>query len=148
MSFDSFAEQAAPRLRGALVAAYGPEVGADAAQAALAYGWEHWERLSAMRNPAGYLYRVGQTEARRSRRPQGFLPPPPPQELPLVEPGLTGALESLTEPQRVCVVLVHGFGWTRAEVSEVLEISVSSVRTHIQRAIVRLEQELKVEPRV
>jgi len=32
---------------------------------ALAYAWENWDRLSSMKNPVGYLYRVGQSRARR-----------------------------------------------------------------------------------
>jgi len=56
-----FVERTGSRLRAALVAAYGPDVGADAAAEALAYGFEHWDELESMSNPAGYLYRVGQT---------------------------------------------------------------------------------------
>ncbi|MCP4967042.1 MAG: sigma-70 family RNA polymerase sigma factor [bacterium] len=148
MSFESFVESAGPRLRAALVAAYGPDDGADAAAAALGYGWENWERLSAMANPAGYLYRVGQTTARRSTPRQGFLPPPPPQELPSFEPGLLPALEDLSEPQRVAVVLVHGFGWTQADVAELLEVTPSTVRTHLGRALTKLQAALEVEPHV
>jgi hypothetical protein len=29
--------------------------GRDAAADALAYGWEHWERIKDMKNPIGYL---------------------------------------------------------------------------------------------
>ena len=84
VEFERFAEVAAERLRTALVAAYGPDVGADAAAEALAYGWEHWPRLTAMANPAGYLFRVGQSAARRSRRRHGYLPRPEVYELPAV----------------------------------------------------------------
>ena len=81
-----------PRLRTALIAAYGPDAGADAAAEAMAYGWEHWTRLAEMENPAGYLFRVGQSAARSARRPQGHLPVPSPQELPAFEPGLIPAV--------------------------------------------------------
>ena len=107
MTFESFARTAGARLRAGLVAAYGPETGQDAAAAALAYGWEHWDRVSGLENPAGYLFRVGQTAARRSFRKQGFLPVPEPDELPSFEPGLLPALEDLTESQRTAVVLVQ-----------------------------------------
>jgi hypothetical protein len=56
-SFTKFARNAEPRLRHALVAAYGPDVGREAAAEAIAYGWENWERLQSMDNPIGYLYR-------------------------------------------------------------------------------------------
>lgn len=148
MTFESFVNASAARLRAALVAAYGPDVGADATATALSYGWENWGRLSTMANPAGYLYRVGQTAARRSTPRQGFLPAPPPQELPDFEPGLLPALEELSEPQRVSVVLVHGFGWTQADVAELLDVSPSTVRTHTARALTKLQAALEVEPRV
>lgn len=56
-TFEAFAEEAAPRLRHALVARFGPEVGVDAATEALLYAWHNWERVAAMTNPIGYLYR-------------------------------------------------------------------------------------------
>lgn len=148
VTFDHFAGLAGPRLRAGLVAAYGPDVGLDAAAAALAYGWENWSRVSAMANPAGYLYRVGQTEARRLRRRQGYLAVPAPEELPDFEPGLIPALEALSEHQRIAVVLVHGFGWSLVDVAELLDISPSTIRTHLSRALQRLQAALEVEPNV
>lgn len=144
VSFDQFAATVGPRLRAGLVAACGPEVGADATAEALAYAWEHWQRVGDMENPAGYLYRVGQTAARRARRPQGFLPQPGANDLPAFEPGLLPALEALSELQRSCVVMVHAYGWTQAEVAELLEISPSTVRTHLARGLARLQQRLEV----
>jgi hypothetical protein len=44
-SFEAFVADAEPRLRHALVAAYGFEEGRDAAAEALAYAWEHWRAL-------------------------------------------------------------------------------------------------------
>ena len=144
MSFEEFAASVGPRLRAGLVAAYGPDVGREAAAEALAYGWEHWARVGGMDNPAGYLYRVGQTAARRERRPHGFLPQPAPAELPAFEPRLLPALEALSELQRSCVVMVHAYGWTHAEVAELLEISTSTVRTHLARGLTRLQRQLEV----
>ena len=64
--------------------------------------------------------------------------------LPDLDPGLVPALRSLTEHQRVAVVMVHGFGWSQAEVAEVLSISPSTVRTHIARALVHMKKALEV----
>lgn len=143
MTFEEFARSAGRRLRAGLVAAYGPEVGVEAAAEALAYGWEHWGRLSTMANPAGYLYRVGQTSARRVCRPSRYLPVPPPAELTDFEPRLLPALERLTEHQRVTVVLTCAYGWLQSEVAELLDISPSSVRTHQARALAKLADELE-----
>ncbi|MGI9031827.1 MAG: RNA polymerase sigma factor [Ilumatobacteraceae bacterium] len=144
MTFDEFARRDGARLRAGLVAAYGPDVGADAAAEALAYGFEHWNRLSSMNNPTGYLYRVGQTEARRQFRPGGYLPVRPAAGMPDFEPALAPALESLTEPQRVGVVLVHALGWSQVEAAALLDVDVSTLRTHIARAMTKLRAALEV----
>src|SRR3954469_564205 len=67
-AFEQFVATTGPRLRVALVARYGVDVGVEACADALAYAWEHWPRVSAMANAAGYLFRVGQTSARRQAR--------------------------------------------------------------------------------
>lgn len=144
VTFEEFVESDGVRLRAGLVAAYGPQVGADAAAEALAYGFEHWERVGQMENSAGYLYRAGQTAARREFRPQGYLPQKAAEGDPVFEPGLAPALESLTEPQRVGVVLVHGLGWTLRETAELLEVEVSTLRTHVKRAMKKLRNVLEV----
>ena len=55
--FAAFVADAEPRLRMALVAAYGPVDGREAAVDALSWAWENWDRLQEMANPVGYLYR-------------------------------------------------------------------------------------------
>jgi DNA-directed RNA polymerase specialized sigma24 family protein len=142
--YEEFVERNGSRLRAALVAAYGPDVGADAAAEALAYGFEHWPELSSMANPAGYLYRVGQSEARRHFRPPVYLPPVAAPGLPDFEPGLAPALEALTESQRIGVVLVHALGWPLVDAAEVLGVDVSTLRTHIARGLSKLRTSLEV----
>ncbi len=144
VTFEDFVAAHGPRLRAGLIAAYGPECGVDAAAEALAYGWEHWHRLAAMGNPSGYLYRVGQTAARRARRAAPMLPTPPPTVVADFEPRLIPALIALTDSQRVCVVMVHAYGWGQTEIAELLDISPSSVRTHLARGLAHLQQALEV----
>ncbi len=144
MSFDQFAQSVTPRLRAALVAAYGVDIGSDAAAEAMAYAWEHWDRVGEMGNPAGYLYRVGQTAARRLRRPERLFPSPGDGSGIDIEPGLLPALQDLSEMQRVCVVLVHGYGLGQTEAAEMLNLRVSSVRTHLSRGLQSLREQLEV----
>lgn len=125
------------------MSAYGPDVGLDAAAEALAYGFEHWQRLSKMGNPSGYRYRVGQTAAKRTRRAAPALPAPEPSTMPMIEPGLVPALNDLSELQRTCVLLVHAFGWTQVETAELLDINESSVCTHIRRGMDKLQGALQ-----
>ena len=147
--FDAFFREVEPRVRAALCSAYGVDVGAEAAAEALAYGWESWERLSGMRNPAGYLYKVGRDRARRIRSRQGRSLPLFRGVVPLedtwFEPGLPAALERLSERQRSAVILRHGYGWTLAEVAEVLGVSVPTVQKHTDRGLERLRRELGVD---
>ncbi len=142
-AFVRFVKETEPKLSYALAAAYGPEVGAEATSEALVYAWEHWDKLSRMDNPAGYLYRVGQSKSRRFRRPKVGFPERTHHDR-RFEPGLPAALESLTKNQRVAVVLVHALGWTEREAAELMGISRSTVRTHVERALTQLRTALEV----
>jgi len=149
-TFEEFAAEAAVRLQRAFVAAYGPERGAEAVAEALGYAWEHWRRVRRMENPIGYLYRVGQSRT-RPRKPVDVRAWPAAGEHgaggpagPLVEPGLLAAVASLSEQQRVAVVLVHGYEWTLREVGELMDVSVSTVQTHVERALAKLRAALEV----
>jgi DNA-directed RNA polymerase specialized sigma24 family protein len=141
--FTEFFAIAEPKLRRAFVAAYGADRGREAVAEALAYAWEHWERISEMENPVGYLYRVGQS---RSRPRSGAQPYPPvsPAASPWVEPELPGALAALSERERLAVVLIEGFGWTFREVADLAGISVSSVQSYLSRGLTKLRHALGV----
>ena len=140
-SFADFVTEVEPRLHAALVPSLGVENGREATAEALAWAWEHWYQVSSMKNPAGYLYRVARTKARNlyPRRPPP-LPAPPASEMPWVEPGLSDALARLSDRQRTVVMLIHGFGWTQAEVGEVLGIAQGAVQQHAQRGLKRLRR--------
>ena len=141
--FREFFESTEPLLRRAMVAAHGP-AGRDAVADALTHGWEHWDRVRAMDNPAGYLYRVAQSRMRwyRRRPPSVASPPSPPDRA--YEPGLGAALAELTRRQRVAVVLCHGFGLTHREVGSLLGVSPSTVQNHVERGLTKLRNRLEV----
>lgn len=143
-AFARFVRDVEPRLRRALIAFRGVDGAGDAVAEALAYAWEHWDRVQTMTNPAGYLFRVGQSRTRPRRQPLA-LPPVDPMHMPEVEPALPEALAALTEKQRGAVWLVHACGWTYAETSEALGVSVTAVGTHVARALERLRSALAVE---
>ncbi len=142
--FERFAADNEVALRRTLVAALGHESGIEAAAIALAYAWEHRARLSTMQNPAGYAYRVGRSRARRRRREPRFHPVPAHAEA-VVEPGLPDALAALSEHQRAAVTMVHAAGWSRHEAAEALQVSVSTLDTHLARGLTRLRSELGVD---
>ena len=52
---------------------------------------------------------------------------------------------ALPETQRIAVWLAHGCGWPHGEIAEVLEVSASTVSTHVNRGLERLRAELGVD---
>lgn len=154
-TFGEFVATVEPKLRRALIAAYGSEVGRDATADALAWAWQHWERVQAMSNPAGYLWRVGQTSIRRGNRRQ-VREVVDGREFDLeliddrrgdrhVEPALAAALDALSPQQRAAVVLVHGHGYSLSEAGDALGCSTSTIRNHVARALRRLHAALEVD---
>jgi DNA-directed RNA polymerase specialized sigma24 family protein len=143
--FAAFVRDVEPRLRRALVVSFGPVEGRAATVDALSWAWEHWHQLGAVANKPGYLYRVGQSASRRhaSRPLPTELLVRPTGGLPEFEPGLMPALNRLSVQQRTVVVLVHGFQWSQVEVSDLLEISPSTVQKHLNRAMSKLRDELE-----
>lgn len=146
-SFTAFVERVGRPLRQALIAAYGPDVGVDVTADALAYAWEHWDRVSTMGNPAGYLYRVGQSAARRGifRRPPAYERPRVPDGSVWIEPELERALAALSRQQRAAITLVHGYGWKITEVAELWGVAFSTVRAHIDRGMTKLRDRMGVD---
>jgi RNA polymerase sigma factor (sigma-70 family) len=143
-SFTHFAMENEARLRQALMATCGGELGREAAVDALSYGWEHWERLRNMDNPVGYLYTVGRNLSRRSRRrPSGpMFTEAALDRVPDIEPALPQALAALSARQRTSVVLVHCFQWTLSEVAAVMGVSKATVQNHLERGMASLRRQI------
>jgi DNA-directed RNA polymerase specialized sigma24 family protein len=128
--FELFYEETEPRLRRALMAAFGSETGREATAEALAWAWEHRDLIPELDHPLRYLYRVlhGRNEWTE----------------PWVEPDLARGLDRLSQNQRVAVVLVHGYAWTVVEVAELLDVKPTTAHTHLDRGLARLRTHLKV----
>jgi RNA polymerase sigma factor (sigma-70 family) len=147
-SFARMFETVEPRLRRALVAWYGPVVGKEAAADALSWAWEHRDRLDGVGDVGGYLFRVGQSAAKRDlqrRRPIGS---PKRSECSeresSFEPRLDAAMANLSGQQRAAVLMVHGYGYSFRDAAEVLGVSLATLRTHLGRGMERLRHELEV----
>ena len=140
-------DEALLRVRRALVARYGSEAGLEAASDVTEWAVANATEVSSARNPAGLLYRVGQSRVRRYRR-WSSRPGPlmPARVIADRDPALVDlfeALRRLPEQQRIAVVLVHAHGERYADVAEVLGISVSAVTNHVHRGLRRLRQLLE-----
>ncbi len=148
VDFDSFVTAIRSRLQRVLVARYGVNLGVDLTADVEAWAWENFEQLRDMHNPLGYLYRVAQSKARPHLRwnARSVFPGTVP-ETGSVDHSLTemhDLLSSLTDNQRVCVLLVHAYGWTYADVSQALEISTAAVGNHVNRGLANLRGQVIV----
>jgi DNA-directed RNA polymerase specialized sigma24 family protein len=141
--FEAFFRRVEPSLRRAHFASFGLDRGREATAEALAWAWEHWDRIKDVQNPAGYLFRVGQSRTRHRKEPPVFVR----QEWrePWIEPRLGLALTELSEQQRLTVVLIHAFGWTMREVAELTGTRVPTVQTHLNRGLAKLRSCLEVD---
>jgi DNA-directed RNA polymerase specialized sigma24 family protein len=97
-----------------------------------------------MSNPAGYLYRVGVSNARPMPASSSFAESTVWSE-PWVEPHLAAGLRALSDLQRTAVILHHSLSWTYPEIAELLDVSVSTVRNHIDRGMAKLRLTLGVD---
>lgn len=148
--FEAFVNAVGERVRRALVAGYGIEVGTDAAAEAMRVAWERWPEVATMANPAGFLFRVGQSQARPHVRWQ--------RRRALVDAEDVGgdgvdsaalldlfdALAQLRPAQRIAVVLVKSHGFTFREAADVMGISEAAVGNHVRRGLIRLRLTLEV----
>ncbi len=145
--FDTFLSDSSDRLRRGFVVRYGVEIGTEVHGDVLAWAVGHTTELASMRNPLGYLFRVGQSESRRHRRWARVpvtLPRVDQHHDPVVEPGLPAALERLRPTERTAVVLVHSFSWTYDEVADLLGVPVSTVTNLVHRGVGKLRRSLGV----
>lgn len=143
--FEEFFAGSERPVRFALSARFGFEGGREAAAEALAYAWEHWDRISVMENPAGYVYRVGhRVGVRTTKKVQPVDFSRPASEDSSFEPKLPSALSDLSHRQRTVVVLVHGLGWTQQETADFLGLSTSTIQKHLERGLEKLRRVLGV----
>ena len=149
-SFDALIDEIRSRLLPALVSKWGIEVGNDLCSEVEEYAWEHRRKVIAMENPLGYLYRVAQSKSRnhvrwmtRNSFPTRF-PDIVHQDMQLHD--TLQMLAGLNPDQRVCVMLVHAFGWTYAEVADLLGVTRAVVNHHVHRGIARLRSATFTDP--
>jgi RNA polymerase sigma-70 factor (ECF subfamily) len=123
----------------------------DVMQEAFLRLWERWDRISALEDPVGYLYRTAMNLFRSRRRRalvavrRAVIEPFARDELAAVEGRdvVRRALASLTPRQRAVVVLVHVLDLSSVQAAEALGIKPSTVRVLAGRARTTLKSELE-----
>ena len=149
-TFAEFAAGDGERVRRGLVARYGVEIGSEAAAEAMKVAWERWPAIAQMSNPAGYLFRIGQSRTRPHlqwrRRRVSLLEYAERTSNPVdshAHDELVDALELIPAMQRAVLLLVRAHGYTYAEAAELLDISEAAVTNHVHRGTRRLRQLLE-----
>jgi len=115
--------------------------------------WERWDRVSAMEDPTGYLYRtamnVFRSRYRRARlatrRAVGLVPR---DELAEADTRrtVTGALRTLTPRQRAALVLTDLIGFSSEEAGHALGVKASTVRALATQGRETLRRTMEPEP--
>ena len=114
--------------------------------------YERWDRVGAMEDPTGYLYRTAMNNFRSWRRRSSLaakrairLMPTDDSIVRIEEQDVMArALASLTERQRAAVVLIDLMGYSSEEAGRMLGVDASTVRSHIKRA--RAELKTRMDP--
>lgn len=125
----------------------------DVAAEALARAFARWSSVSRMDSPLAWVLRVATNLAIDAVRRQRLAAKVMPSLVLPDEDGrfdddvaarlaLVTALHALPRRQREAIALFYLGGLSEAEVSQSLEISPSSVRTHVQRGLATLRQRL------
>ena len=136
-----------------MAAKYGPEIGHEAADEAVAWALAHPSRVADLDYPLAYLYRVAQSKARPSIRWAARRAPSlsddqiVAEHIAPVDPELLRALSKLPPDHRSAVMLVHAHGWTIAEVAAARGVPVSTVTNHLRRGLAKVRTILQEENR-
>jgi RNA polymerase sigma factor (sigma-70 family) len=148
-SFETFHEANRDRIATALAYTCGSTVlGAEAADEAMARAYLRWNKVAALSNPAGWVYRTGlnwsRTQIHRRRREELFdsvADGTSPDEN--VDVDLVAAVAGLPVRHRSIVVLRHLLGYSTAETAQALGVSEGTVKSRLARALDRLRTELE-----
>ena len=123
------------------------DLAADAVDEAMVRAYQRWDAVSAMDNPAGWVYRVGLNHARsRIRRLTRYFTDDRHEGIvsaPFVEPAIMRALGELSVDHRSVVVCRLLLGWSEADTAAALRIRPGTAKSRLHRALALLEQKLE-----
>jgi DNA-directed RNA polymerase specialized sigma24 family protein len=150
LGFEVFSHGVGERVRRALVAFYGVEIGTEAAAEAMVVAWQRWPEVEHMENPGGFLFRVGQSKARPHLRwRHGRATFPTSDEVgawhdeSMVE--LLTALRKVRPEQRAAVLLVKAYGFSYEQAADMLGVSEAALTNHVRRGLARLRWIMEIE---
>ena len=142
-AFETFFDSERVRLLGALIVMTGNRAEAEELlQDAFLKVWERWDRVAAMENPSGYLYRTALNLYRRRLRRasvamrRAFNILPNIDELAGVEvrDEAVRLLRKLTPRERAAIVITAYLGFSSEEAARLMGINANTVRVLAGRA--------------
>lgn len=147
--FESFYRHHADGVYRALAVMLGDvDLAQDAAAEALTRTFQHWPRVSAYDNPAGWAYRVGMnwaTSWRRRRRREGGMSAgasaiADPADAAGLRTDLLAAVTQLDPAHREVIVLRYLLDLRQEDVARVLGVPVGTVKSRLGRGLSRLRE--------
>ena len=154
LSFESFFDAEARTLFRRLYAVTGDAGEAEEMmQDAFLALWERWDRVGAMEDPTGYLYRTsmnvfrkrGRRAALVARRRFARAPDPVPFADIDAQQDVVAALKKLSPRQRAAVVLLDVMDYPSEEAAKALGVTAGTVRGLASRARDHLRREMSEE---
>jgi len=151
-TFEAFFEAERDGLFGALVLITGDQHEAEElAQDAFLAVWERWDRVGAMDNPAGYLYRTAMNIFRKRRRRAalavrravGLIHAEDAFAAADARQVVARALAGLSRRQRAALVLTELLGFTSEEAGRVLGIKPVTVRVLASQGRAAMKQSME-----
>jgi RNA polymerase sigma-70 factor (ECF subfamily) len=151
LSFETFFETEAPTLFRRLCAVTGNSAEAEEImQDAFLALWERWDRVGALQDPTGYLYRtamnVFRKRSRRAtlalRRALSLAPDPVPFAEIDAQQDVVAALAELTPRQRAALVLTDVMDYSSEEAGRALGVTAGTVRGLASRARENLRRQV------
>ena len=144
-------------LRSLLVVSGDADLARDAVAEAFVRAWERWDRVSAMRSPTGWVYRVALHDLRRRgrrRRAEAVLalraarrsPGPATVPPPAVDPQLWEAVAALPRRQREAVAFRYVADLPEREVAEAMGVSEGTASATLAAARRALGARLAAPP--
>lgn len=145
--FAAFYRQSHPRIAAALSSTLGDrDLGAEAADEAMARCFAHWSTVSHYDNPAGWVYRVGLNWARSWHRKlaRRRTLPPPEHIRPVMptDPQIEDALSALDLRLRTVIVCRILLDWSTEDTAAALQIKPGTVKSRLHRGLARLSEML------
>jgi RNA polymerase sigma-70 factor (ECF subfamily) len=126
-----------------------PELAREATDEGFARAYQHWRKIQAYDNPAGWVYRVSLNWARsRLRKTKREVITDEVRDIAVnatANPGLTEALAALPMEFRSVVVLRYLMQWSTAEVAQALQVPTGTVKSRLSRGLEQLRSSLGEE---